>query len=146
MSYTYSKAELKDADFLSLVERSCFKHPWSDAVIKDALTEDSGYYYIIYEDGIPVGYAGFSKVLDEAHICNVAVLGDARGRGAGRALMNKLIEEAAKLEIEFMTLEVRESNETAINLYESLGFVCFGKRPHFYEDGEDALIYWLTIH
>ena len=42
-----------------------------------------------------------------------------------------------------MTLEVRESNITAINLYESMGFKIYGKRKNYYADNhEDAYIMW----
>ncbi len=42
-----------------------------------------------------------------------------------------------------MTLEVRESNEAARNLYRSMGFEDAGRRKRYYSDnGEDALIMW----
>ena len=42
-----------------------------------------------------------------------------------------------------MTLEVRESNYSAINLYESVGFKIYGKRKNYYADNhEDAYIMW----
>jgi len=41
------------------------------------------------------------------------------------------------------TLEVRESNLGAINLYRKCGFVVKGKRPRYYTDtNEDALVMW----
>ena len=43
------------------------------------------------------------------------------------------------------TLEVRESNRTAIRLYERAGFELAGVRPHYYMDKENALIYWLEL-
>jgi ribosomal-protein-alanine N-acetyltransferase len=57
--------------------------------------------------------------------------------------MKTLIEEAVRLGMTRMTLEVRVSNKAAINLYQSLGFEKGGLRKGYYaNDGEDALIMW----
>ena len=46
--------------------------------------------------------------------------------------------------VEDFTLEVRAGNDVAIRLYESLGFLTEGVRPHFYDKPvEDGLIMWL---
>ena len=94
-------------------------------------------------DGQVAGYAGVWLVLCEAHVSNVAVHPDWRGRGIGRALMLALMrtayQERAATE---MTLEVRPSNATALALYQSMGFETFGRRKRYYPDGEDALILW----
>ena len=43
------------------------------------------------------------------------------------------------------TLEVRQSNHSAIHLYEREGFRAAGLRRRYYQDnGEDALIMWRT--
>ena len=45
--------------------------------------------------------------------------------------------------IKYITLEVRVSNEPAINLYSKYGFSSFGTRKGYYQDNnEDALIMW----
>ncbi len=45
-----------------------------------------------------------------------------------------------------MTLEVRESNIPAINLYKKFGFLEHGKRPRYYQAPiEDAIIMWKRI-
>ena len=55
--------------------------------------------------------------------------------------MKALLQYLSNLGAEYATLEVRVSNAAARHVYESLGFVRMGKRPHYYEDnGEDALL------
>ena len=50
-------------------------------------------------------------------------------------------EKIGQLNMEFITLEVRQSNTPAINLYQSFGFEPVGKRPKFYSHPtEDALL------
>ena len=63
--------------------------------------------------------------------------------GVGENLIRYLIDEVKKRDIRGITLEVRESNEAAINLYTKLGFDCIGIRKKFYEKPvEDAIIMW----
>ena len=92
-----------------------------------------------------VGYYGFLHILDELHILNVAVDPDYRGKGLGKKLMAHLIAQGRVLAARAITLEVRESNLTAIRLYEGAGFELAGVRPHYYTDKENALIYWLEL-
>lgn len=52
-----------------------------------------------------------------------------RGRGAGRAVVQHLIEEARRQGLELLTLECRGNNHAAQRLYASLGFEVTGRRP-----------------
>ena len=96
--------------------------------------------FVLYEeDGIVKGYAGLQIVLDEGYITNVAVGPFFRRQGIASALMEELLKKLDTLS--FISLEVRESNLAAINLYTSLGFKEEGKRKNFYDaPKEDALI------
>ena len=99
-------------------------------------------------EGTVIGYAGawlvpgdgtFSEV--DGHITNVAVHPDWRGKGAGEAVLRGLMQVAANLGADYLTLEVRRSNVAAQGLYHKLGFVDLGVRKRYYEDnGEDALL------
>jgi ribosomal-protein-alanine N-acetyltransferase len=60
-------------------------------------------------------------------------------------LLEKLIDIANSKNLDAMTLEVRKSNQKAINLYEKYDFKFAGARPKYYENTEDALIYWKTL-
>ena len=85
-------------------------------------------------------------MLDEAEICNVAVRADARKRGVGKALLNRLIEYGKSDKRTKFLLDVRVGNEAAISLYKKLGFKEDGIRPNFYDKPkEDALLMSLTI-
>ena len=82
-------------------------------------------------------------LLDEVHINNLAVRGDFRGRGAGTALLQHVIQAGARRGADRATLEVRRSNAPARRLYERLGFEVAATRPNYYvSPPEDALILW----
>lgn len=94
-------------------------------------------------DGKVVGYGGIWLILNEGHITNIAVKEEYKGNGIGNHLLEGLILYCIKNGIENMTLEVRESNIIAQNLYRKYDFISSGKRPNYYSDNsEDALIMW----
>ena len=74
---------------------------------------------------------------------NIAVAPAYRRRGIARGMMERLFEVTARDVRRGYTLEVRVSNESAIRLYEALGFRARGIRRGYYTDNrEDALIMW----
>jgi len=79
-------------------------------------------------------------LLDEGHIMDVAVDPEFRGRGVGRLLVQRVIDDCRDGGASFISLEVRVSNIAAINLYRDMGFVETGRRKRYYKDGEDALM------
>jgi ribosomal-protein-alanine N-acetyltransferase len=98
-------------------------------------------YLVAEEDGRIVAYGGAWMILEEGHITNIAVDEAYRGRGIGKALLAALMQYAANLGVQYLTLEVRKSNAVARGLYESFGFQPLGVRKRYYEDnGEDALL------
>jgi len=68
-----------------------------------------------------INFATFS-VKPYINIHDVIVLNSWRNRGVGRAMLEKVIEEAAGLDCSKVTLEVRDDNANAKHLYKSLGF------------------------
>ena len=111
----------------------CFTMPWSRDGFEAALSMQ-GNVFIVYEKNDEIlGYCGYYGVLDEAEITNVAVHPDMRNRGIGRDMVSALLSKANKAGIKRVLLEVRESNDPAIHLYEELGFKKLGIRKDFYE-------------
>ncbi len=131
---------------IAQIERESFATPWTEAMYAPDVEDENAIYAVGIDDGGEViCYGGFHKVLDEAHITNIAVRERDRGRGYGAALMSKLIELAKQSNIARMTLEVRDGNERAVGLYKSFGFSVEGIRKRYYENRFDALVMWLTI-
>ena len=89
-----------------------------------------------------MGYAGLWLIAGEGHITNVAVHPDHRRGGVAKVLLPLMLELCKEQDVTDITLEVRPSNEAALALYRGFGFKEEGRRPKYYEDGEDALILW----
>ena len=138
-------AEEKDVPDIARIEALSFKSPWSTEMIFSEMKEPISHFTVATLKDKVVGYFGFLHILDELHILNVAVDPEYREQGVGKCLMNRLLEEAKQLSARAVTLEVRESNQSAIRLYERVGFMLSGVRPHYYTDKENALIYWLEL-
>ncbi len=133
----------EDVSSVADIEKQCFSEPWSENAFLATLGDGNYIFMVAEADGQILGMAGVIKSFDEGDITNVATLSEVRGRGIARKVLSALFEEALSQGITSLTLEVREHNVPAIRLYESLGFICEGKRPGFYDNPkEDALIYW----
>lgn len=143
MSVTYRRMTLADAEAVHQIELDTFPEPWSLESFQNEMTRNVCARYIVAEeDGRVLGYAGAWLVLDEGHVTNVAVSRERRGQGVGENLMRALMQYAANLGVQYMTLEVRKSNLIAQALYRKLGFIQLGVRKRYYEDnGEDALLW-----
>lgn len=138
------RAETEDADFMSMVDLECFSVPWSSDAFRREIVHNRIAFYVVaeHEEKI-VGYMGFWRIENEAHITNVAVLPEYRRRKVGAKLIEHVMDFAREVGIDAYTLEVRRSNIAAINLYECFGFEEEGVRPGYYFDnGEDAIIMW----
>lgn len=135
---------IEDLDDVLYLEILCFPTPWSRGALKAEIQDNHCARYVVVEkEDRVIGYGGMWIVLDEAHITNIAVHPNHRGKGLGEAIMKALIDTAVQLGICGMTLEVRVSNSIAHKLYEKLGFFGVGVRKGYYtDDGEDALIMW----
>lgn len=131
---------LGDEKYIALLEKECFSSPWSENAVLESYQNNTA-FFIAEENGNIVGYAGLQMVLDEGYVTNIAVTKEARGKGIGKTLVNELLSFAAQKELIFVSLEVRESNLTAISLYKKCGFKDMGKRKNFYlAPTEDAII------
>jgi [ribosomal protein S18]-alanine N-acetyltransferase len=78
---------------------------------------------------------------DEAHVATFAIHPEYRRSGIGWRLMLHSLKETCREGATHAFLEVRAGNQTAINLYEKLGFVKVGERKNYYADNhEDAFL------
>ena len=132
---------MDDVKSVHAIEMNTFPKPWTEAdFIREVTTNHCARYMVAQMDGKVVAYAGAWLILDEGHITNIAVDKAYRGQGIGRRVTEALMQYASNLGVQYLTLEVRKSNEVAQNLYKSLGFIKLGVRKKYYDDGEDALL------
>ena len=133
---------LDDLDEVLAIERVSFQTPWSPSAFRYELTQNRVARSVIVRAGKQlVGYVCLWEIGREIHVTNLAVHPSFRRRGAARALLGRLIEDARASGVELVFLEVRPTNAEALTLYESFGFCVIGRRKGYYFDtGEDALV------
>lgn len=142
---------LADLDEIVAIENASYANPWSRESFLSELTRLP--YSRVWgsrlagadgeaggEPGALTGFAVVWVITDEAHLANLAVAPSLRRRGHARALMHAALDDARRRAARFMLLEVRAGNAAAITLYREFGFQDYGRRPKYYEDGEDALL------
>ena len=86
-----------------------------------------------------IGYLDYSLIYDRMEIDNFCVLYEYRNQGIGTKLLAHLISIAISYRVINITLEVRVSNEIAINLYKKFGFREVALRKYYYGD-EDGIL------
>jgi ribosomal-protein-alanine N-acetyltransferase len=142
---TIRTLQLRDLGAIEAIERDSYSTPWSRSMFAGELSKASSVCLGALEEDTDelVGYLIVSRYVDAWHVMNIAVDPNRRRAGVATALLERLFEVTAGDGRRGYTLEVRVSNQAAIDLYQRLGFQPRGIRRAYYTDNrEDALIMW----
>ena len=97
-------------------------------------------------DGTPAGFAIASITGFESELETIAVATGFQRQGVARGLFGRLTALLVELDVQTVFLEVRASNEAALELYRALGFAESGRRKGYYADPpEDALVFRIQL-
>jgi [ribosomal protein S18]-alanine N-acetyltransferase len=139
-----------DLDEVMVIERAAFRHPWSPELFRRELEHDWSTILVALEPLTSASGKGSERIVaflifwlvhDEVHILNVAVEPEHRRKGIARMLMAEAEKRAGQANAALMTLEVRRSNQAALDLYREFDYRAVGVRPNYYVDeGEDAIV------
>lgn len=131
-----------DLGAVMAVERSAYSLPWSERVMADCL---AGNYTceVAAGNGELVAHMISQLILDELHLLNLCVSGDHQRQGIGLFMLQHLLDTGRRAKAERVFLEVRSSNEAALNLYRGMGFETLDTRRGYYRGkhgSEDAIV------
>jgi ribosomal-protein-alanine N-acetyltransferase len=161
LPYIVEPMTLDDINQVMEIERAVFPAPWSARAYQYEITKNvHSVMLVVRPVGTPagplghlkhrlglvepqsvVGYAGLWLLVDETHICTIAVHPQRQGEGLGELLLVSLLDQSMKLGARRATLEVRVSNRAALSLYLKYGFEIVSRRKRYYTDNnEDAFI------
>ena len=140
---TYRQPIALDIPVLATYEKELFPYsPWSTVQFKEEFAGiPKTRFMSVAEDGNTiVGYCGVFVPAPgiEADILTVAVLPAYRRQGIAKEFMRQIEAYAVERQASAMMLEVELSNESAITLYESLGYMKISVRMDYYGPGKDA--------
>ncbi|MDG1061940.1 MAG: ribosomal protein S18-alanine N-acetyltransferase [SAR86 cluster bacterium] len=128
------------------IENATNQLPWTKQQFISSM-EVGHHSLVLEESGMVVGFAIYSPIIPESHLLNIAIDPAHQGKGFGKNLLQHVILQNETMGVKIISLEVRVSNKTAINLYENLGFSKDAIRPNYYSGSpkEDALLMSIKI-
>jgi ribosomal-protein-alanine N-acetyltransferase len=146
MNFLIRKMIMNDLEQVVAIDQVSFSLPWPARSFQFELTDNpASRCWVVELDGKIVAMIVSWLILDELHIATIATHPDFRKQGIGKKLLTHALKSARDEGVTRSFLEVRESNETAINMYKSFGFVEEGRRKEYYKDnGEDAILMTLN--
>lgn len=141
MKTNIRKAKISDLDAIKEIEDESFINPFTKVDLLYEISQNPVSNFLVLEkDGLVVGFIDYWVTFDSATIDQIAVKKSERNQGFAKILLEKSINDLKELgEVSFFTLEVRASNEPAINLYKSFDFQKVTIKEKYYDDGEDAI-------
>ncbi len=146
-------------DAVCAVERSAYSHPWSRRNFTDSL--QAGYHcQCIVGSGIGlgpgtgaeplIGYFVAMQGVDEVHLLNITVAPAFQRQGWAALMLDALGGWSRLLSAQWLWLEVRASNQRALDVYERHGFRRVGRRKGYYPAAaglrEDAVVMSLPLN
>ena len=128
------------------MERRLFSDPWSVDSFRGALRSQNQIFIVLDDYGTIAGYCGMLCVAGEGQILNIAVDLPYRRQGLATEMMRAMLSFGIDNGLSLFTLEVRKSNDAAIRLYKTCGFVETGLRKGYYtKPEEDAVLMDLDL-
>ena len=149
--YIIRHCEEKDLEYVININLRTLPEHYSDYFFSSILTELPEAFIVAEFRNQVVGYImckiefGFSNFrklgfVKKGHVVSVAVLEAHQGKGIGTALMLEGINGVISRKSDEICLEVRVSNETAVQMYKKIGFIIKSRLKTYYRDGEDAFL------
>jgi [ribosomal protein S18]-alanine N-acetyltransferase len=144
--FTLSSFTESDLAEIFALEQRSHAHPWRLENLRSSLNSHA--CIGLKHQGEWVAYGVLSFVVGEAELLLFVVDKSWQGKGLGARFLQTLLTAAGQ-KASTLFLEVRESNQPAIQLYENLGFNQIGVRPGYYPlprgGREDALLYAVDL-
>jgi [ribosomal protein S18]-alanine N-acetyltransferase len=140
----------EDIDEIVALDKLCFDNIWSkEGYLREIDSPNSSLLLLWVQEAqvqpITIGIGCLWSIVEEAHITLLGIHPKYQGQGLGMFLFHHLLQDGVKRNLERATLEVKTTNQPAINLYQKFGFKVAGRRNNYYpKTGEDALIFWLN--
>lgn len=145
----FAMMQASDIEQVVSIENDAFPFPWTRGNFLDSLASGYPAWVMRAHDGRLAGYFLLMNAVDELHILNITVRPDLQGSGLGRVLLNKVVALARAENMQSVLLEVRPSNQRALDVYRHVGFVQIGVRKNYYPAGaaarEEAIVMRLLL-
>jgi [ribosomal protein S18]-alanine N-acetyltransferase len=140
MKIAIRRMELGDLSQVVAIE-NCWSYlsKWGEAGYRAVMSDPRVYTCLVAEDaetssrpGAIIGLAVVAQLIDDCELCNLVVLPEYLSKRVGYSLLQAAVEVAQYFRIPRMLLEVRQSNQHAIEFYKRNGFRIASERKNYY--------------
>lgn len=143
----FRAVDANDIAQLMVIENACHSHPWTEKTMLSCL---AGRYFNLaaFQGDDMLGFYIGEKAGPDYTLMDICVAPKYQGQGIAMQLLAAFIEYGEQHEAENLFLEVRESNNRAIALYERAGFSHMSVRKNYYPTAtgnENAILMGLTL-
>lgn len=142
--YEVRPIEERDYNSIMEIENLCFVSPWTLDQLIGEIKENMFSNIFVLEESVNginkvVGYYDYWITFDSATIAQIAVHPTYQSKHLGSLMLKEIIDDCYAKKVSNITLEVRENNVKAQNLYKKYGFQVVTVKPHYYDNGDNAL-------
>ncbi|MBE0688088.1 MAG: ribosomal protein S18-alanine N-acetyltransferase, partial [Anaerolineaceae bacterium] len=139
MMLLFRQMELEDLETVKFIDKLAFPNPWPENAFQYELEKNTNARLWVAEledegKSTIIALAVIWLILDEAHIGTYAIHPEYQQRGFGKQFLAFIGKQLISENITKIFLEVRQSNHTAIHLYQKFGFTIDGERKNYYRD------------
>lgn len=143
-SLHFERMQGHDLDQVLGIEKLAYPYPWTRGNFLDSLYSGYEAWVLRRTSGEIAGYFLLMHAVDESHLLNITVRPELQGQGMGRLLLDKAASLALERGMASILLEVRPSNQRALQVYRRYGFQQIGLRKSYYpaarQGREDAVV------
>ena len=142
--HNFCRLGFADIEQILTIEEAVYSHPWTRGNFLDSFYSGHVVFGLRNKSEDLLAYFVLMSVLDEMHLLNFSISAKYQRQGLARILLDKMREHAHEKDILSILLEVRVSNQRAVDVYQRFGFAEIGRRKAYYPamDGarEDAIV------
>lgn len=140
------RAHPADVEAVAALEAAVFPDPWPARLYAQEVAQPLRFQRVVTWGSGPIAaYLFACWQADELHVLKVATAPEFQRQGLATTLLAEAHSEVIARRGRGLILEVRPTNTRAIRLYSAIGFRVVSRRPHYYSDGEDALVMFQPV-
>ena len=144
VEYIYRLATRDDLADIVLLDQIANPHPWGETLVTQSFDQPQKRINILVlnQDQTLCGWLTASRLFDESELELIMVAPQARRQGLAQGLIQAWLTSIKPIPVHLCMLEVRESNQAALALYQKIGFAQVGLRKNYYvtKSGKEAAI------
>ena len=136
------KSELEQLLFIS--QQQFASESWSKSQYLDAFCDKNYIFFGVFINNTLASFVVANESIDDVNILMLATKENCKRKKYAQSLIEYL-QNYVKLQNKTLSLEVKEKNLPAINLYKKLQFCVISVRKNYYKDGQNAMIMFFNV-